>query len=123
MQTNILPTTSTSDSADKTKDYINNYGRPLAEYSSNDIDQVIAFFESNGFTRESAQLISEIFLQEAKKNRTTPLSYLDSLKTKEGVNLNTAVALLINQYRSPTSKLGFVSQRSAPDYIRRNTNP
>jgi hypothetical protein len=123
MQTNILPIASTSDSADQTKDYINNYGRPLAEYSSNDIDQVIAFFESNGFTRESAQLIAEIFLQEAKKNKTTPLSYLDSLKTKEGVNLNTAVALLINQYRSPTSKLGFVPPRSAPDYIRRNTNP
>jgi hypothetical protein len=123
MQTNILPTAATSDSADKTKDYFNNYGRPLTEYSSNDIDQVIAFFESNGFTKESAQLIAEIFLQESKKNKTSPLLYLDFLKTKEGVNLNTAVALLINQYRSPTSKLGFVSPRRAPDYIRRNAIP
>lgn len=121
MQTNILPTSITSaDSADKTKNYFNTYGQAPREYSSNDIDQVIAFFESSGFTPESAQLIAEIFLEESKKNNTSPLSYLDFLKTKEGVNLNSAVALLINQYRPATSKLGFVSPKPTPEYIRRN---
>lgn len=123
MQTNILPTSVSSDSADKTKNYFNNYGQETFEYSSNDIDQVVAFFEANGFSKESAVLIANIFLEESKKTKSSPLGYLDFLKTRNGVDLNSAVALIINQYRPSTSKLGFVPNRQVPDFIRRNKIP
>ena len=123
MQTNILPTEALTDSADKTKNYFNNYGELPKEYSSNDIDQVVAFFESNGFTRESSLLIANVFLEESKKTKTPPLRYLDFLRTQNGVDLNSAVALLVNQYRPSTSKLGFVSARQIPEYIKRNKIP
>lgn len=123
MQTNILPSQINNDSADKTKKYFNNYGQVSNEYASNDIDQVTAFFEVNGFSPEAAKLIANIFLEESKKSKTPPLQYLDFLKTKNGVDLNSAVTLIINQYRPSTSKIGFVNQRQVPEYIKRNRIP
>lgn len=123
MQSNILPNNVNPDSADKTKSYFNNYGTIPFEYVTNEIDQVVAFFTVNGFSKESAELIANIFLEESKRSRTNPLSYLDFLKTKQGVDLNTAVSLLINQNRPATSKLGFRTQTQIAESIRRNNQP
>lgn len=123
MQTNILPVSTNTDSSDKTKKYFDNYGQASAEFSSNDIDQVTAFFEANGFTKDSAELIANIFLEESRKNKSSPLGYLDFLKTQTGVDLNSAVALLLNQYRPATSKIGFVTPKQVAPYITRNKLP
>lgn len=120
MQTNILPESNLPDSADKTKNYFNNYGKLPNEFISNQIEQVVAFFTSNGFSKESAEVIATIFLEESKKSNSSPLTYLDFLKTSQGVNLTNAVSLLINQYRGPTSKLGFISEIQIAESIKRN---
>jgi hypothetical protein len=122
MKINTLPQTF-SDSAEKTLDYFNNYNSKPLEFTSNEIDQIIAFFTSNGFSKESADLISSIFLEESKKTNLSILSLLNSLKTQEGLDINQSVALILNKYRSPTSKLGFKSDIDLPTSIKRNLIP
>jgi hypothetical protein len=122
MKINTLPQTF-SDSAKKTLDYFNNYNTTPLEFSSNEIDQIVGFFTSNGFSKESADLISSIFLEESKKTNLSVLSLLNSLKTQEGLDINQSVALILNKYRSPTSKLGFKSNIDLPTTIKRNLIP
>jgi hypothetical protein len=122
MKINTLPQTF-SDSAKKTLDYFNNYNTTPLEFSSNEIDQIVGFFTSNGFSKESADLISSIFLEESKKTNLSVLSLLNSLKTQQGLDINESIALILNKYRSSTSRLGFKSNSDLPISIKRNLLP
>jgi hypothetical protein len=122
MKINTLPQTF-SDSAKKTLDYFNNYNTIPLEFSSNEIDQIVGFFTSNGFSKESADLISSIFLEESKKTNLSVLSLLNSLKTQQGLDINESIALILNKYRSSTSRLGFKSNSDLPISIKRNLLP
>jgi hypothetical protein len=117
--TNLPPTQST-DSADRTKVYLNNYRETGEEYLSADVDATVGFLTKRGFALEAATVSGMVLLQQAKRDGISALTLLETLGSLQNLQLSALVAEILNQNRSQTSRLGYRSSSTANQIKLRN---
>lgn len=119
MSTN-LPNEIINDSAAKTKLFFDSYGDYPLEFSANDIDATIGFFENAGFDKDAAVVISASILKQAKKDSMPVFKILDSLKKFNNIEISALVAEILNNDRSSISTLGFKVSTVVKENLVRN---
>lgn len=117
MATN-LPSQIIEDSAAGTKLYFDSYGEAALEFSANDVTLTVSFFESKGFDKDAASVVSMTLLRQAKIDGTPVASILDSLRSFSGIQLSQVVGEILNNNRVPTSILGFRTSDVKPNQTR-----
>ncbi len=114
-----LPVQGTSDSADGTKLFFDQYGQVPLEFSANEVSAAVGFFESNGFGKEAAQITASVILRQAKIDGVPVFTLLDSLKVLNGLQLSSLIGEILNNNRNPSSTLGFKTNSvSKSDQVR-----
>jgi hypothetical protein len=93
MTTN-LPTTTTTDSANYTKVLFNNYGTTPLEFSANDYEYAVGFFESYGFSSDAASVVANALLVQAKKGYVYTLSSTGDLVVSQGKTITPIFKIL-----------------------------
>ena len=117
MATN-LPSQIIEDSAAGTKLFFDTYGEEPLEFNSNDVDATVAFFQTAGFDRDAALVVSMTILRQAKIEGTPVFQILDSLKDFGRLQLSQIVGEILNNNRVPTSTLGFRVNNVIPNQSR-----
>lgn len=83
MTTN-LPITKSTDSSNYTKVLFNNYGTAPLEFSANDYEFTVGFFESYGFAEDAASVVANALLTQAKKGYEYSLSANGDIVISQG---------------------------------------
>jgi hypothetical protein len=96
-----------SDSADGTKLFFDQYGREPLEFSANEVSAAVGFFQSNGFGDEAAQVTASVILTQAKLDGVPVFNLIDSLKSLNGLQLSSLIGEILNNNRNASSTLGF----------------
>lgn len=109
MATNLPPKRIT-DNANATQLFFDTYGRIPLEFQATEVDAVLTFFESKGYTQEAAQVTGLTILKQAKLDNTDVFKLLDTLGKFTGLQLSALVSEILNNNRVSTSTLGFRSQ-------------
>lgn len=111
MQTN-LPQAIRDDSAEATKIFFETYGEQVLEFSANDVEATIGFFQSKGFDLDAAQITASVVLKQAKTENLPVFRLLDTLKGLNNLELSSIVGEILNNNRPSTSALGFKVQNA-----------
>jgi hypothetical protein len=106
MATN-LPPKKITDSAKPTQLFFDTYGRIPLEFPATEVDAVLGFFTSKGYTEEAAQVTGLTLLKQAKLDNTPIFELLDTLGKFTGLQLSALISEILNNNRVPTSTLGF----------------
>jgi hypothetical protein len=85
------------------------FSKPL-ELDANTFALMQGFFESQGFSKTSAETIAVVIIKQAKKDGYNPLTILDTLKSLNGVELSSLVSEILNYNRFKTSQLGYAGK-------------
>ncbi len=101
-------------------EFFDKYFTKKLEFSTNEVDAVIAFFESRGFDRSAAISTGTILLQQAKLDDIKVFVLLDTLKDFNETKLSAVVAEVLNYNRINTSTLGFKSKSVIDTLEKRN---
>ncbi len=107
MATTNLPPENIEDSAAGTKLFFDNYGEIALEFSANDVNSTVAFFQKRGFENDAALVVSTVILKQAKLDNIPVHQLLDTLGKAKELNLSQLVGEVLNNNRTPTSTLGF----------------
>lgn len=102
-----LPAKTSTDSADRSKVYLENFGRSGEEYLGSEVDATIGFLTKRGFGLEAATVTAMVLLKQAKQDGLAVFQLLETLGTLENLELSALVGEILNQNRSFTSRLGF----------------
>ena len=101
-------------------EFFDKYFTKKLEFSTNEVDAVIAFFEKRGFDRSAAISTGTILLQQAKLDDIKVFVLLDTLKDFNETKLSAVVAEVLNYNRINTSTLGFKSAAIVDTLEKRN---
>ena len=104
----------------KVTEFFDKYFTKKLEFSTNEVDAVIAFFEKRGFDRSAAISTGTILLQQAKLDDIKVFVLLDTLKDFDETKLSAVVAEVLNYNRINTSTLGFKSNDVVDTLEKRN---
>mgnify|MGYP000176063098 FL=1 len=104
----------------KVTEFFDKYFTKKLEFSTNEVDAVIAFFEKRGFDRSAAISTGTILLQQAKLDDIKVFVLLDTLKDFDETKLSAVVAEVLNYNRINTSTLGFKSNTVVDTLEKRN---
>jgi len=107
MNTSVSGIENKNDSAGEVKEFFNKYFTKQINFTSNQVDSVVGFFEKRGFEKQSAIAVSTAILQQANLEGTPVYSILDTLKGLNEVQLSQLVATILNVNRSKSSALGY----------------
>ena len=107
MATTNLPSVAVEDSGAGTKLFFSTYGEEPLEFNANDVTSTVSFFESNGFEKDAALVVSTVLLKQAKLDGTPIYQILQGLSQFDGLGLSQVVGEILNNNRTPTSTLGF----------------
>lgn len=105
--TGNIPQQKFKSSDDSVRTFFDNFYSAKLEFSANEVDATIAFFEKRGFEKTAAYSVSTILMQQAKIDKVPVFKLLDSLKGFDEIQLSTLVTEILNYNRSKTSTLGF----------------
>jgi hypothetical protein len=100
--------------------YFDRYFTKPINVSSNDLDSVVAFFESRNFDTSAATSVAVVLLQQAKLDNIKVFRLLETLKGLKDLQLSVVVAEVLNYNRKRTSTLGFKREITADKAERRN---
>lgn len=117
---NNLPKQETSDSASQVKQFYNRYFTANISFPSNDVDAVIGFFQSRGFSKTGAIAVGTVLLQQAKLDGIKVFQLLDTLTKTDDVVLSNVVTEILNYDREKISTLGFKVDNTANRVEARN---
>jgi hypothetical protein len=115
-----LPAKTSTDSADRSKVYLENFGRSGEEYLGSEVDATIGFLSKRGFSLEAATVTAMVLLRQAKQDGLAVFQLLETLGTLENLELSALVGEILNQNRSFTSRLGFRTSVAANQLKLRN---
>jgi hypothetical protein len=87
--------------------FFDRYYTKTINFSDNDLNSVVAFFESKGFDKTSAVAVSVTLLKQAKLDNIKIYKLLDTLKGYQDLQLSAVVAEILNYNRKRTSAVGF----------------
>jgi hypothetical protein len=102
-----LPSADNIDSAKNVKEFYDKYFTKKLSFPSNDVDAVIGFFQSRGFSKSSAISVGTVILQQAKLDGIKVFELLDTLKNADSVQLSSVVTEVLNYNREKISTLGY----------------
>lgn len=114
-----IPTTS-SDSADKVKQFFDRYYTESISYPANEVDAVVGFFKKRGFDDAAAISVSVVLLQQAKLDNVKVFKLLDTLKGLTDIQISSIVAEILNYSRSKVSTLGYKTESTVDASDKRN---
>lgn len=106
-----LPAPVTTDSAEKTRKFFDEYYDEGVNFASGDIDAAVGFFRSKGFDESAAISVSAVLLREAKKENLKVFELIDALKNLNELQLNNTVRDVLNYNRLGISVLGAKTDR------------
>jgi hypothetical protein len=106
MSTN-LPPVEYQDSAAATKLFFDTYGQIPLEFSANEVEAAVGFFQSKGFDKDASVVTAASLLKQAKLDGTPVFKIIDTLKTLTGLQISALVGEILNNNRPATSTLGF----------------
>lgn len=109
--TTNLPIASSTDSADRTRIFFDEYYNEGVNFPSNDIDAATGFFKSRGFEDTAAVSTAAVLLREAKKENLKVFELIDALKNLNELELNNTVRDVLNYNRLRISILGTRTNR------------
>ena len=118
--TDVTNTLANIDSAGEVKEFYNKYFSKQVNFTSNEVDSCVGFFEKRGFDKTSAISTSVAVLQQAKVEGTPVYAILDTLKGLNDVQLSKLVTTILNVNRSASSQLGYKIEPSTPSKEQRN---
>ena len=101
-----IPPVKNSDSADSTKNTINNFYSIDLPIDAGTFDAIKGFFEGNGFSATSSETIAYIILYQAFVDSYNPMQVLENIQGLSGVQLNALITEILNFNRFKTSFLG-----------------
>ena len=104
----------------KVTEFFDKYFTKKLEFSTNEVDAVVAFFEKRGFDRSAAISTGTILLQQAKLDDIKVFVLLDTLKDFDETKLSAVVAEVLNYNRINTSTLGLKSNAVVDTLEKRN---
>jgi len=102
-----IPQVKNSDSADSTRNTINNFYSVDLPIDAGTFEAVKGFFEHNGFSKVSSDTIAYIILYQAYIDNYNPMQVLENIQSLNGIQLNALVTEILNFNRFKTSFLGF----------------
>jgi hypothetical protein len=115
-----LPKSVSTDSADETKEFFDQYFTKSISFPSNQVDAVIAFFEKRGFEKTAAQSVATVLLTQAKLDDVNVFDLIDTLQGLTKVQLSKIVATILNYNREKISTLGFKTETPVEKLEKRN---
>jgi hypothetical protein len=118
--TDVTSTIKDTDSSAEVKEFYNKYFTKQINFTSNQVDSVVGFFERRGFGKESAVAVSTAILQQAELEKTPVYSILDTLKGLDEVKISKLVTTILNVNRSKSSALGYKVAPETPSREARN---
>lgn len=118
-----LPVPSVQDSADATKLFFNNYGKPVLEFSSDEVASAIAFFQSRDFSQEAAVSTAAALLTQSRVEEVSVFKIIDTLGKADDLQLSAIVAEILNNNRKSISTLGYRITNITKDEAIRNIAP
>jgi hypothetical protein len=118
--TDVTSTLANTDSAGEVKEFYNKYFSKQVNFTSNEVDSCVGFFEKRGFGKSSAVSTSVAILQQAKLEGTPVYTILDTLRGLDEVQLSRLVTTILNVNRSKSSQLGFKVEPQNPSKEQRN---
>jgi hypothetical protein len=107
-------------SESKTVEFFNNYFSENLTVSANEFDTVFSWFKKKGFDDVASKSITQILLNQAKKDSTNIFKILDTMNSYSRDKISFIVAKILNATSGKTSKLGFESDRINNPEIKRN---
>ena len=125
MQTfyNNIPKTTTTDSADSSRAGLSNFYGSELPMNASALDAMKGFFESRGFSSESADGIAYIMFYQADIDGYNPFDVLDNLKGLNSIELTLLVTEILNFNRFKTSFLGLTATYSTQPEVQREILP
>jgi hypothetical protein len=104
----------------RTNLYFDTYYSRVLNLADNDLNTVVAFFETQGFERSAAIAVSNVLLQQAKNENIKIFKLLDTLKKYSGTQLSSVVAEILNYDRKRTSVIGYRKEQRIATFESRN---
>jgi hypothetical protein len=102
-----IPPVKNNDSANSTRDTINNFYSVDLPIDAGTFEAIKGFFEHNGFSKVSSDTIAYVILYQAYIDGYNPMQVLENIQGLNGVQLNALVTEILNFNRFKTSFLGF----------------
>jgi len=106
LYTNIPPNNKNGDSANSTKDLIDNFYKTNIPIDAGTYEALKGFFGSNGFSDIASDSITFAILYQAYVDQYNPMQVIENIKGLDGVQLNSLVTEILNFNRFKTSFLG-----------------
>ena len=107
-------------SGTNTKQYFNNFNNlPPINFSADQFDAFISFFETTTDNRESAEQLASAIIYTSKQQNIPPMTMLDQFRALRGAELTQAMALFLNYYRFGSSLIGVSTVVQSNQYIKR----
>jgi hypothetical protein len=104
--TNIPSNNKNSDSANSTKNLIDNFYKTNIPIDAGTYDALKGFFGSNGFSDIASDTIAYAILYQAYIDQYNPMQVIENIKGLDGAQLNALVTEILNFNRFKTSFLG-----------------
>jgi hypothetical protein len=102
-----IPPVKNNDSANSTRDTINNFYSVDLPIDAGTFEAIKGFFEHHGFSKVSSDTIAYVILYQAYIDGYNPMQVLENIQGLNGVQLNALVTEILNFNRFKTSFLGF----------------
>ena len=110
----------TTSSSDKIVAFFNDRFTEKLEFSANDYDSVVNFFQKREFGKPASQALAQVLLSEAKKEGLKIFELIDTIKGLNKLQLNSIILKILNESRHKVSQLGFRTNTRAGSYEERN---
>jgi hypothetical protein len=115
-----LPKNVTTDSAEETRQFFDQYFTKSISFPSNEVDAVIAFFEKRSFDKQAAQSVASVLLTQAKIDEVNVFELIDTLQGLTKLQLSKIVATILNYDREKISTIGFKTTSESEKLEKRN---
>jgi hypothetical protein len=102
-----LPPKRSTDSADETKMFFDQYFTAPLSFPANEVDAVLGFFTNRGFEKSAAQSIATVIMQQAKLDGIKVFEILDTLKGLNDIQISNVVTEIMNYNREKISTIGY----------------
>ena len=123
MSFNNIPQTRNESNSDLTVKVFDQYYQAPIDLNNNELIAMTGFFESRGFSKDSAESTALTILKQAKKDNYNSMQIMDTLTGLSNVEISGLVAEILNYNRFKTSSLGISQLYSPADDVVRNILP
>lgn len=120
---NNIPQERAVSNSDLTVKVFDQYFQALIDINHNELVAMTGFFETRGFSKESAESTAITIIKQAKKDNYSSMQIMDTLGGLSNVEISGLVAEILNYNRFKTSSLGISELYSPADDVVRNILP